>query len=52
MLTELIEETGVAPAVNQVELHPYFPQQALRAFHASTASAPRAGARSPAAASC
>lgn len=32
-LTELIEETGVAPAVNQVELHPYFPQDALRAFH-------------------
>jgi 2,5-diketo-D-gluconate reductase A len=35
MLTELIEETGVAPAVNQVELHPYFPQGALRAFHES-----------------
>jgi diketogulonate reductase-like aldo/keto reductase len=34
MLTELIEETGVAPAVNQVELHPYFPQDQLRAFHA------------------
>jgi len=34
MLTELIEETGVVPAVNQVELHPYFPQEALRAFHA------------------
>jgi diketogulonate reductase-like aldo/keto reductase len=34
MLTELIEETGVAPAVNQVELHPYFPQGPLRAFHA------------------
>jgi len=32
-LTELVEETGVAPAVNQVELHPYFPQEALRAFH-------------------
>ena len=35
MLTELIEETGVAPAVNQVELHPYFPQEALRAFHSA-----------------
>jgi diketogulonate reductase-like aldo/keto reductase len=34
MLTSLIDETGVAPAVNQVELHPYFPQGALRAFHA------------------
>ncbi len=33
MLTELIEETGVTPAVNQVELHPYLPQGALRAFH-------------------
>ena len=34
MLTELIEQTGITPAVNQVELHPYFPQAALRAFHA------------------
>jgi len=34
MLTQLIDETGVAPAVNQVELHPYFPQARLRAFHA------------------
>jgi diketogulonate reductase-like aldo/keto reductase len=34
MLTELIDATGVTPAVNQVELHPYFPQAALRAFHA------------------
>ncbi|GAA1997981.1 aldo/keto reductase [Microbacterium pumilum] len=33
MLTELADETGVTPAVNQVELHPYFPQDALRAFH-------------------
>lgn len=35
MLTRLIDETGVTPAVNQVEMHPYFPQAALRAFHAS-----------------
>jgi 2,5-diketo-D-gluconate reductase A len=35
MLTGLIDETGVTPAVNQVELHPYFPQGALRAFHAA-----------------
>lgn len=33
MLTRLIGETGVTPAVNQVELHPYFPQGALREFH-------------------
>ncbi|QEV99115.1 aldo/keto reductase [Microbacterium caowuchunii] len=34
LLTRLIDETGVVPAINQVELHPYFPQQELRAFHA------------------
>lgn len=34
LLQELIDETGVAPAVNQVELHPYFPQAELRAVHA------------------
>ncbi|GAA3911188.1 aldo/keto reductase [Microbacterium invictum] len=33
MLARLIDETGVTPAVNQVEMHPYFPQAALRAFH-------------------
>ncbi|MCW4386516.1 aldo/keto reductase [Salinibacterium sp. SYSU T00001] len=33
-LTRLIEETGVTPAVNQVELHPRFPQTELREFHA------------------
>lgn len=35
MLTELTERTGVTPAVNQVELHPYFPQTELVAFHKS-----------------
>lgn len=35
MLARLIDETGVAPAVNQIELHPYFPQTDLRAFHAA-----------------
>jgi 2,5-diketo-D-gluconate reductase A len=33
-LERIIGETGVAPAVNQVELHPRFQQRALRAFHA------------------
>lgn len=32
-LTQIIDATGVVPAVNQVELHPYFPQEALRAVH-------------------
>lgn len=34
MLQDVIDATGVTPAVNQVELHPYFPQATLRAFHA------------------
>ncbi|PYC85840.1 oxidoreductase [Streptomyces tateyamensis] len=33
-LTALFETTSLVPAVNQVELHPYFPQRELRAFHA------------------
>lgn len=33
-LRRLIGETGVVPAVNQVELHPNFQQTDLRAFHA------------------
>ena len=32
-LTRIIDETGVTPAVNQVELHPYFPQVQQRAVH-------------------
>jgi 2,5-diketo-D-gluconate reductase A len=32
-LQRLLDETGVVPTVNQVELHPRFPQEELRAFH-------------------
>jgi diketogulonate reductase-like aldo/keto reductase len=32
-LTRIIDDTGVAPAVNQVELHPRFPQEELRQVH-------------------
>ena len=35
MLEQLIAETGVTPAVNQIELHPYFPQTELINFHQS-----------------
>jgi diketogulonate reductase-like aldo/keto reductase len=31
-IDRLVEETGVAPAVNQVELHPYFVQAELRDY--------------------
>jgi 2,5-diketo-D-gluconate reductase A len=33
-LQEIIDETGVVPAINQVETHPYFNQAELRAFEA------------------
>ena len=32
-LERIMGETGVTPAVNQIELHPRFQQKALRAFH-------------------
>jgi 2,5-diketo-D-gluconate reductase A len=32
-LERIIGETGVTPAVNQIELHPSFQQRELRAFH-------------------
>ncbi len=34
-LQEIIDATGVVPVVNQVELHPYFNQSALREVNAS-----------------
>ncbi|WP_330479049.1 aldo/keto reductase [Streptomyces platensis] len=33
-LERLMGETSIVPAVNQIELHPQFPQAASRAFHA------------------
>ena len=33
-LDRVIAETGVTPAVNQIELHPYFPQVDMRAVNA------------------
>ena len=33
-LRRLIDETGEAPSINQVELHPYLQQAPLREFHA------------------
>ncbi|MGX7677385.1 aldo/keto reductase [Jatrophihabitans sp. DSM 45814] len=33
-LKRLIEETGVVPAINQIELHPLLPQSEIRAFDA------------------
>ena len=32
-LGRIIDETGVTPAVNQIELHPLFPQPEMRAVH-------------------
>lgn len=32
-LERLIDETGVTPVLNQVELHPWLPQRELRSFH-------------------
>jgi 2,5-diketo-D-gluconate reductase A len=33
-LTRLLDQTTVVPAVNQIELHPYFPQVEMRAVNA------------------
>jgi len=32
-LRHVIDETGVTPVLNQIELHPYFPQAEMRAVH-------------------
>lgn len=32
-LAEIIEATGVVPAIHQIELHPYFQQRELRGIH-------------------
>jgi len=32
-LTRVIDDSGVTPAVNQIELHPRFPQESMRAVH-------------------
>lgn len=37
VLQQLIDETGVPPVLNQVELHAGFPQDELRDFHAQNA---------------
>ena len=34
-LERIIQATGVTPSVNQIELHPYFPQREQRAFNAA-----------------
>ncbi|MBO4255158.1 aldo/keto reductase [Streptomyces griseorubiginosus] len=34
-IERLEKETGVLPSVNQIELHPLFPQEQLRAFHSA-----------------
>jgi len=41
-LENLFNQTSVVPAVNQVELHPFFTQPALRAFHAANGIATQA----------
>lgn len=41
-LQRLIGETGVTPAVNQIELHPGFQQKELREFHAANGIATEA----------
>jgi diketogulonate reductase-like aldo/keto reductase len=32
-ILRLVDATGVTPSINQIELHPYFPQAQMREFH-------------------
>jgi diketogulonate reductase-like aldo/keto reductase len=41
-LDRLLTETSVVPAVNQIELHPYFQQTALQSLHAENGIVPQA----------
>jgi diketogulonate reductase-like aldo/keto reductase len=34
VLTDLLDKTEIVPAVNQIEVHPYFQQRDLQALHA------------------
>lgn len=34
-LDRIMDSSGVVPAVNQIEMHPYFPQEEMRAVHDS-----------------
>jgi len=43
-LQRLADQTGVVPAINQIELHPRFQQAALRAYHAQHGIATQAWA--------
>jgi hypothetical protein len=50
---ERIEDaTGVRPVVNQIELHPRYPQEEALAYHRAHGSSPRRGARSGGPARC
>ena len=45
-LQRVLDETGIIPEVNQIQLSPYSTRDDSRAYHASTASSPSPGARS------
>lgn len=32
-LADITDDTGVTPAINQIEMHPYFPQHEMRQVH-------------------